>query len=299
VRTSTSPDIDAPDPFAFSVGRLRCTVLFDSILRPLADQVFPAEHEARWPDLSLGADRRIRTPVFCLLIEREGQLILIDGGNGERPDLPEEGQGRLVDGLATLGVRASDVDIVVMTHAHLDHVGGLVTTRAGQREVTFGKARHILPRADWDWVDSPREDLPAPVAARAARAHGVLSLLRTAAQLELVEPAADVAPGVRIIGAPGHSPGNSIVVAESDGATLVFVGDTFHHPGQIDDPELVSPNDHDARLVPASRMAVIRFARDRRAIVAASHFAYPSVGALAPDGSRPAYLPMARSAQPI
>jgi glyoxylase-like metal-dependent hydrolase (beta-lactamase superfamily II) len=231
--------------------------------------------------------------VFCLLIEREEMLILVDSGNGERPDLAADGQGQLITRLAQLGVRDVDVDIVVLTHCHLDHVGGLVNTRAGQRAVTFPRARHILTRADWAWVDARRDDLVAPVAARAERARGALSTVREAGALELVEPGAGVVPGVRLLEAPGHTPGNSVVLAESDGETLVFVGDTFHHPGQIEQPDLVSTNDHDRARVPGSRRAVSEFAMERQAIVVASHFAYPSVGHIGGTRSRPTYLPTA------
>jgi glyoxylase-like metal-dependent hydrolase (beta-lactamase superfamily II) len=108
-----------------------------------------------------------------------------------------------------------------------------------------------------------------------------LAAVREAGKVEIVDAGAEVAPGIRMVHAPGHTPGNVVVEIRSEGASAVFLGDTFHHPGQIADPDLVSINDHARDLVPHTRRAIIERAIASSALIAAAHFAYPSVGRLA------------------
>lgn len=265
--------------FDFMIGAYRCSLLFDSILLVRPEAVLPVAMRDRWPPLTLDADGRIVTPVFAVLLELGGRRILVDTGNGERPDRPASNQGTLPNRLRQRGIRPEDIDTVVLTHSHLDHVGGSLTARRQDAPLTYPRARHVLTRPEWEYASAAVGDTTT-VGALAARE--TLSTLHAAGALELVTADAEVAPGLRLVPAPGHTPGNVVVTLTSDGEEVVFLGDSFHHPGQIEHPELVAPGDHDKALVPMTRRGIISRAMSVTSLVVAAHFPFPAVGRIVP-----------------
>ena len=278
--------------FALSIGEFRCSVLFDSVLFVRPDMVLPPERRADWPPLELDDQGRLVTPVFCLLVETGTQRVLIDAGNGDRPDRPAETQGALAERLREVGIRASDIDLVLLTHSHLDHVGGLVTARSRGARLTYARATHVITRHEWSYaVDSPGERSGA-MAVTADAARIVLDQVRTLGRLRSVEPGAEITQGITMVDAPGHTPGNVVVEVTSRGESVVFLGDTFHHAAQIARPELVSINDHSRNLVPRTRQTIIERAVASSALVAAAHFPFPSVGRLDGTSERATFVPL-------
>lgn len=201
--------------------------------------------------------------------------MLIDAGLGS--DLPG-GEDRYTEGLeaglASIGVRPSDVTHVVLTHAHWDHVNGAVT--GPDRRPRFPRARYVIGRADLDaarqgtWV----HDLCLPV----------LTALDHAGVLDAVDGDHWLAPGVCLLDAPGESPGHHAVLVESAGESFVHLADLYHHPVEIEHGWVQAGTD--PADVGRSRKRVLAEAHRRGAVVAASHGLLPGWCRVVRNGNR-------------
>ena len=251
----------------FDIGRVRCTVLLDADVPVPAGALFrdlaPAQVRAR---AGVGPDDEVPGVITALLIELKDELVLVDTGLGR------DRGGALDDRLAACGVDAGAVDIVVFTHGHADHVGGSVV----DGEPVFANARHVVHDAEVRfWLDPAWEDaergpfgLPAHVAATARR---VIPALDRSGALDVVERATAVAAGIQVVPAPGHTPGH-LAVAVADGSEeLLWAGDAFVHPANVDNPAPASRMDTDRPRTIATRRDLLERATQRRALLAATH----------------------------
>lgn len=212
---------------------------------------------------ALGAEYPADFPYNCLLVRRRGSTVLVDTGLGpSRHPLGGEG-GRLWAELSAVGQRPEDVDVVVISHGHLDHIGGLV--RDGVP--AFARARYVVSGADWQFWTSEGAlgAMPEPASA-AARAQ--LPPLEAAGVLDSLDGENEVASGVRVLPAPGHTPGH--VAVEVDGA-LLYAVDALLHPLQVERPEIGRGMDADPERAIATRRAILERASESRCVVGASH----------------------------
>ncbi|WP_181387230.1 MBL fold metallo-hydrolase [Streptomyces sp. Act143] len=189
----------------------------------------------------LDSDGTWHMPTACYLVQGEGFTVLVDAGTGpvQLPYPPQMAAaaglehapefiavgGALPDELARVGVAPADVDIVFLTHLHMDHVGW-VAPNGG--EPFFPNARVLYGAADWDALiaPAPEGDLSRTVM-EAARAAGIL---------EPVEGAVvEIAPGVVAHHTPGHTPGHYTVQVFDGGQEVDLLGDTVQHPLMLTD----------------------------------------------------------------
>jgi glyoxylase-like metal-dependent hydrolase (beta-lactamase superfamily II) len=153
--------------------------------------------------------------------------------------------GRLLAELAAVGVGLADVDVVVLTHLHSDHASGCVEAGAP----VFPNARHVIQQDELDWVTGPMR-------------HEVVEPLRDS--IQVVNGDAGLLPGVRVVHAPGHTPGHQCVEV----GDLIVTGDALLHPVQLADPTITYAYDEDPERAVVSRLALL----DRAAIIAPGHF---------------------------
>ncbi len=171
----------------------------------------------------------------------------------------------IVEQLASLGVRPEDITHLVITHAHFDHYMGTTFERNGSYIPRFPNARVFLGRPDWENPET-QEALRDP---NSIDSH-TFAVLDRQGLLELVEGTRDLSPEVRIIAAPGESPGHQVVRVHSQGQTLYCLGDLFHHPVEIEHPTwMVKWADAGSNL--ASRRKLIEAALQEHAILVAAH----------------------------
>jgi glyoxylase-like metal-dependent hydrolase (beta-lactamase superfamily II) len=217
-----------------------------------------------------GIGDQVTTPYHALLVNANGRRILVDAGMGELAVRTGGTAGRLIGELRAMGVEPADIDDVIMTHVHADHVGGLLTSG----EPTFAAARHHLPRAEHDfWLGAaPQERLFAALAdAMIATARSTIQALEGAGLLDVCEPGAEPADGVRLLDAPGHTPGHVAVEVDTGDETVLYVADAFVHELQLEHPEWTAAFDADAAATVATRRRLLDHAIERGAIVAAFH----------------------------
>jgi glyoxylase-like metal-dependent hydrolase (beta-lactamase superfamily II) len=254
---------------SMTVGDIRLTLLPDGYHRCDPVRTFVGSTAADWDahrDL-LDEQGRVMMTMGALLAELPGgERVLIDAGFGPRTvilaDLGMEfWGGRLLASLAALGLGPSDVDVVVYSHLHADHVGW--TTDRSSGALTFERARHVMARAEWEyWAGDAQPGGPD--------ADDVEAL---APRVELVDGDAAVAPGVAIVPTPGHTPGHCSVMVSSGVERAVVLGDAIHCPLQISHPEWAFTADVNPAAAVRAREALLRELDEPNTRVVGPHFA--------------------------
>ncbi|MDI6103998.1 MBL fold metallo-hydrolase [Actinoplanes sp. NEAU-A12] len=201
-----------------------------------------------------------------LICPREGGAILVDAGIGDANAPAADwapAPGRMPENLTSSGVAPSDVDTVLLTHLHSDHVGWSVV----DGRPFFPNARYVVPRADHDAVEKlnprVRDEILAPLAATG--------------QLDLIEGKVRLGPGVTTVPTPGHTPGHTSAVLESGDDAVVFSGDVVLNALQLVAPQVAYSLDDDPEAARAARLALLDEARSRGAWLATSHLTDPFV----------------------
>lgn len=216
-------------------------------------------------------------PFIPTLVNTGKQLILFDTGNGslsrDYPQLRNRlSEGGLVGGLAQAGYKPSDVDIVVITHGHPDHIGGLM--EGGQP--VFPKARYIFGAAEfefWRRGDNVRD----------ARKFNLQLFQKLALPLEdrarFIKPGDEVASGIRAVDAAGHSPGMLAYHVESAGKRfLIWADSCVHYVLAIQRPQWHLDVDDDKDKAVATRQRMLAMAADDRLFVTGYHMPFPGIG---------------------
>lgn len=183
----------------------------------------------------------------CALLRSDDATVLVDTGAGPKPRaFFPDGDARLLDELVP-----EDVDIVVHTHLHIDHVGW---------DGAFPNARYVVHDGDWAYFMSD-ESL-------GERPHLREKVLPLEPRFERVTGETEIATGIHVQPAPGHTPGHMIVRA----GPFAAIGDLVAQELQVVDPDLVFVNDMDADMAAATRRRVIAELAEEGASVIAGHF---------------------------
>jgi glyoxylase-like metal-dependent hydrolase (beta-lactamase superfamily II) len=265
----------------FNVGSIRCTVLSDGYVAYPVSWFFPnadpgeLQHalEARHQ-----ASERVLSPYTCLLIETGRHTILVDTGAGEYSTTAGAIQARL----EVAGIRPRDVDTVILTHAHPDHIGGAIDMIG---RPAFPHARYILSEIEWEFWTAVRADLTrlrVPEDAKSgihAMARRCLGPLRH--QIEPVDRETEVVAGITVIPAPGHTPGHLAVLIASEGESLLNLGDAAVHPLHLEQPDWQNGFDLAPDTAVATRRQLLERAVAENMHLMAFHFPFPSVGCVA------------------
>jgi glyoxylase-like metal-dependent hydrolase (beta-lactamase superfamily II) len=212
------------------------------------------------------------SPYICLLIDTGKQLVLVDTGAG---DLSPE-TGKLPENLKKEGIGAGDIDIIVYTHAHPDHVGGNTDSEG---KLVFPNARYVICKSEWDFWNSAEAVQTIDEHSRdilVGYANKNLSPIKD--KVDLVEYDTEIVPGIRTIAAPGHTPGHMALSIKSGDDQLLCVSDTVLHPIHLKYPGWCAAVDLDPVRVEASRRDILNKAVTDSAMVMAFHFSYPGLG---------------------
>jgi glyoxylase-like metal-dependent hydrolase (beta-lactamase superfamily II) len=229
---------------------------------------------------------RVRVSVQTWLLRSAGRTILIDTGLGvgaARPGVPAGAP--FLDALAVAGVTPADVDLVVCTHLHADHVGW--NTRLAEDGAwipAFPNARYLFSRPDLDFFH-PRGRTEEPGRSAAVHAESIEPILR-AGQAQIWDDSHIIDENLRLTLAPGHTPGHGVLTLESGGDRAVFAGDLLHSPIQILAPEVSSCFCHDPAAATRSRRALLGWAAGHNALVVPAHFGGAGAVEIDQDGSR-------------
>ncbi|MFH8989854.1 MBL fold metallo-hydrolase [Streptomyces sp. NPDC017940] len=235
--------------------------------------------EASWlrPDFLDGATGVVRSAVQTWLLRSEGRTILIDTGVGnhkERPYSPvwsHRNTGYL-DRLAAAGVTPQDVDVVVNTHLHVDHVGWNTRLEGRDWVPTFPNAVYLMARDDFDFWNPANEHRSVLGRGNQNVFEDSVAPVHRAGLALLWEGSHRIDAHLRLDLAPGHTPGSSVVTLESGTDRAVFVGDLMHSPAQVLMPDCNSCFCEDPVAARATRRRLLGWAADHRALLFPAHF---------------------------
>jgi len=267
-----------PSRYALKVGDIDVMVISDGVLPitavTMATNVAPAELSAWLKDMYLPPEV-LDWPLNVAVVRSGDKTILIDSGLGtEFPGFPRAGQ--LAMRLDAAGIAPSSVTDVVLTHLHMDHIGGLLVDGLRGRLRPDVRVHVATAEAEfWEAPDFSRTVMPAPIPdVLRVTATQFLEVYRR--QLQTFEKEYEVAPGVLIRRTGGHTPGHSIVRLESRGEALTFAGDAVFQPG-FDNPEWQNGFEHDPEESARVRVNLLTELAASGEQLVATHLPFPSV----------------------
>lgn len=287
-----TPTLPSPGFRRTKVGDAEVIALIDGIARrPLGEEFVKnaplAEVRALLASQGLATDY-IDVPFTPFLVVAGGRKMLIDTGLGE---FGGPTTGKLMDNLRAAGLQASDIDTVLISHFHGDHING-IRNKAG--ELMFPKAKVMVPAAEFAfWMDDARM-AAAPAGMKGAFENvrrtfggmGADSLVQFAAGTE-------VAPGIQSVAAYGHTPGHTLFELTSAGQKFMYVADLTNVPALFArNPDWAVTFDMDAEAARKVRREVFQRVTAGKALVGGFHFPFPAFGRMAASGNGYAFEPL-------
>ncbi len=291
--------LQVPGVYRLMVGEMQVTALHDGVTRLGTGLLAgaPAEMiEARLAAQFLASSEGVPTAVNAYLVHTGEQLVLVDSGAAScfGPSL-----GQLLSNLRAAGYAPEQVDAVLLTHLHPDHVCGL---RDAAGRAVFERAHILVPKAEADhWLDDARlAAVPAEAQGSWRMAREALAPYAQTGRLQIFEPDTLQIPGIRAQATPGHTPGHTSYLLESAGERLLLWGDIVHsHAVQFAAPEVTIEFDSDKPQAIATRRRVLAASSDQALPVAGSHLPFPGIGHVRREGDGYVWVPLEFSPLPV
>lgn len=290
-------DMFAPRSHSYSVGDIGITVLDDGYRKvPVTDNycvnASAADMNAALAAAGLEAGV-LHNPFQPIVITTAGKRVLVDTGNGEPAFSESKGKrGRLPDSLKTAGMTRDDIDIVVISHCHGDHVNGLVTAEG---KPAFPRAEIKVPSAEWAfWMDDGAMGRAPPgrmsdLFKNNRRVFDALGRKVTTYQWD-----EDVVPGVTALGTPGHCIGHTSFMVTSGTDRLYVLSDVCinNPPLFVAHPWWHTINDQDPIAAETTRRRVLGMLAAEKMPVQAFHFPWPGTGHIEKAGEGFRFVPL-------
>ena len=282
-----------PSRYALKVGEIDVMVVSDGVLslpgEMLGYNIDPAVR-GTWLENNFLPPDTLEWALNAVVIKSGDRTILIDAGLGADPDLNLPRAGRLIQRLEAAGIDLPTVTDVVLTHLHMDHIGGLLAD--GVKDRLRPELRIHLATAEaefWASPDFSRVSMP-PGFPDALRRTAKRFLNEYGSQLRPFETDCEVAPGLLVQRTGGHTPGHSVVRLASRGDRLTFAGDAVFQVG-FEHPDWFNGFEHDPEEAARVRVRLLRELAANRESLVATHLSFPSVCHVAVDGDAFRWVP--------
>lgn len=254
--------------YTFELGDFQCAMIQDGGAVGAVDRIagmFPDVPRETFESVLLEHGFDLDALPFSLnvlLVYTGTHRVLVDTGEGTDTS-------QLLNGFLALGIEPDDVDTIILTHGHRDHVKGIVDSDG---KLIYPNARYFMWKAEWEhWLDVARQSGDP---GHYIRRH----LLPIQDRMTLIETEAEIVPGIRAVHAPGHTVGHMALLLESNGERLLHIVDAAHHPIQITLTDWCPRFDTQPDLSRQTRRALVERAAWKKLLVAAYHFGFPGLG---------------------
>lgn len=258
--------------FRIEIGNIQCWAINDGDFAGSADMLFVNAPEDELSEAlrryELKSDH-LPSTLTCMLVKTPANLVLVDTGFGAGRGLG----GQVLPALLAEGFSPRDIDTVVLTHGHGDHIGGCLDEHGN---ISFSEASYYMWKDEWDfWTTESTLAMVPEWAASTARQQ----LPPISQRLRTIDRETQIVPGIRAIAAPGHTVGHMAVEIESQGERLLAMIDAALHPIQVEYPEWYSQLDQNPEQTIATRHTIYQRAAENESLALAFHFPpFPSLG---------------------
>jgi glyoxylase-like metal-dependent hydrolase (beta-lactamase superfamily II) len=245
-----------------TVGNVEIVAVLDMIPPPRRpDEFFEGVTLDDWkPYEDILEDGQIQLYYLCFFVRSQGKTVMVDTGMGPGPHPSRANRtGDLLDQLRRQGVSPEDVDIVVHSHLHADHVGWNLDLSGKTPKPYFPRARYLVPRTDWEYFTKPEvRDSVMP--------------LEKLGLMDLIDGDHNVTGEITTLDTPGHTPGHQVLLISSQGERAMIVGDAIDSKVQVLEPGWCANVDTSKDDSRRSRRGLLDRAESEDYVVAAGHF---------------------------
>jgi len=295
-QTAAPTALPQPGYYVLQLGDIQIIALSDGTaaldFTKLLSNIAPEKRDRLFKENYLTSS--VENSVNAFLIKADGKLILVDAGTADAfgPTL-----GKLAASLNNAGYRPEQIDAVLLTHLHPDHVGGITD---GDK-IVFPNATIYVSKPEAAYWLSEDNKRKAPQSAQFYFETAIKKIApyQKAGKLVTFEYGTELFPGITPIATPGHTPGHSSYIVESKGQKLLFWGDLMHAAAvQFSDPGAYMGFDSDPKAGADQRKKAYADAARNGYWIAADHISFPGIGHLRADGSKYVWIPANYSVYP-
>ena len=277
--------------YRYKIGDFEMTAIHDGIWNRPIDEKFVrnapfAEVQKVLADAFLPTDK-LPIPLTTLLVNTGSKLVLLDTGSGGQLTPTA---GTMTANLAAAGLNPNNVDVIVISHFHPDHINGIKTK---DDELVFANAEILVPAPEWAfWMDDARMST-APEGLKGNFLNVRRIFGNIAKDVRRYEPGREVAPGITSIAAYGHTPGHTAFAIASGKESMLVLSDTTNHPWLFaKNPEWQASFDMDGNMAVDTRKKLLDRAAADRMLVQGYHFPFPASGYIGRESKGYNFVPV-------
>jgi len=280
-----------PAIYRYRIGAYELTALYDGIwYRPIGQDFI---RNAPFADVEHALDAafmphdKLATPFTTLIVNTGRRLVLLDTGTGGQISPTA---GMVVENLAAAGIAPDEVDQIVISHFHPDHINGI---KDKDNNLIFPNAEITVPEAEWAfWMDDANMNA-APAALKETFRNQRRIFSDIGKSVTHFAPGKEVAPGIETLAAAGHTPGHTVFAVHSGNQSLMVLSDTAQHPAVFArHPEWQAAFDVDGAETIVTRKKLFDRAAADRMLVTGYHFPFPACGHLVKTATGYEHVPI-------